>query len=274
MTYVEKLADFPVKTVEIQGQTQAYREAGQGDLSLILLHGISSGSGSWVNQLADLGQIFRIIAWDAPGYGQSDGLTTAAPNATDFAIRLKGLLDALDIKKAIVVGHSLGALQASAFTHLYPEYVEHLLLANAAQGYARCDDLTKQQVFEKRPKLLQQLGARGMAASRGPYLVYKQDADALALIEHVMLNLSLAGFSKASYLLAYDEIRNYLTDLKVPCVVIAGEQDGITPIAGIQELANELNLHNFQSIADAGHLSYVDQPEVFKQIILTTSNRS
>lgn len=274
MTYVEQLTDFPVKTVEIQGQTQAYREAGQGDVTLVLLHGISSGSGSWVNQLADLGQTFRIIAWDAPGYGQSDGVISATPNATDFAVRLKGLFDALAIQTAIVVGHSLGALQASAFAYLYPASVVQLVIANVAQGYAQHDELTKQQIFEKRPKMLQQLGAAGMAASRGPYLVYKQDAEALALIGNVMANLRIDGFRKASYLLAYDEIRNYLTDLKVPCVVIAGEKDGITPVDGIQELVDELNLHNFQRIADAGHLSYVDQPEAFKQIILTISQES
>ncbi|EPL8632749.1 alpha/beta fold hydrolase, partial [Acinetobacter baumannii] len=50
MTLIEKLAEFPVKTVNVQGQQQAYREAGQGEY-LVLLHGISSGSASWVNQL-------------------------------------------------------------------------------------------------------------------------------------------------------------------------------------------------------------------------------
>ena len=68
-----------------------------------------------------------------------------------------------------------------------------------------------------------------MAASRGPHLIYKQDPQALALVSEVMGQLTLDGFTRASYLLAYDEIRNYLTDLKVPCVVIAGDKDEITP---------------------------------------------
>lgn len=274
MTYVEKLADFPVKTQLIQGQTQAYREAGQGDIHVVLLHGISSGSGSWVNQLEGLGQHFHIVAWDAPGYGQSDALATSAPNAADYAVRLKALFDALGIQKAIVVGHSLGALQASAFAARYPAYVQQLVIANVAQGYARSDALTKLQVFEKRPEMLQKLGAIGMAASRGPHLIYKQDSNALALIENVMANLTLDGFRNASYLLAYDEIRDYLTDLTVACMVIAGEQDGITPVDGIGQLVDELNLQNFQCIADAGHLSYVDQPVAFNQIILTISQKS
>ena len=73
----------------------------------------------------------------------------------------------------------------------------------------------------------------------------------------------------ASYLLAYDEIRNYLTDIRVPCVVIAGDQDQITPAQGIQDLAAEMQLSRCHLITDAGHLSYVDQPQQFNDIILS-----
>lgn len=274
MSLVEKLTDFPVKTVVINGETQAYREAGQGQQYLVLLHGISSGSGSWLNQLEQLAQDFHIVAWDAPGYGQSDVLAVSEPKATDYAARLEALFDVLDIQKAIVVGHSLGALQASAFAHCYPERVQDLVICNAAQGYANSDEETKQQVFAKRPKMLAELGADGMANSRGPHLIYKQDAEALALLKNVMKQLTLEGFTKASYLLAYDEIRNYLTDLTVPCYVVAGEKDGITPVEGILKLVNDLKLSHFECIKDAGHLSYVDQPEVFNNIILTILNQS
>ncbi|WP_237585554.1 alpha/beta fold hydrolase, partial [Alkalibacterium sp. MB6] len=86
-----------------------------------------------------LSQHFHVIAWDAPGYGLSDGLSTDQPNAADYAERVLGLMDALNIPKAVVIGHSLGALQASAFAHLYPERVQTLVIANAAQGYQRSD---------------------------------------------------------------------------------------------------------------------------------------
>lgn len=100
MTLIEKLAEFPVKMVNVQGQQQAYREAGQGEY-LVLLHGISSGSASWVNQLEVLSHHFHVIAWDAPGYGKSDELLTDQPNATDYAKRLAGLFDALKLKKQL-----------------------------------------------------------------------------------------------------------------------------------------------------------------------------
>ena len=66
MTLIDTLAKYPVQTIEINGQLQAYREAGQGQ-TLILLHGISSGSASWVNQLDVLSHHFHVIAWDEIG---------------------------------------------------------------------------------------------------------------------------------------------------------------------------------------------------------------
>ncbi|WP_216069704.1 alpha/beta fold hydrolase [Acinetobacter soli] len=269
MTLVEKLQHFPVQMLEISGATQAYRESGSGEQVLVLLHGISSGSGSWVQQLETLGHHFRVIAWDAPGYGLSDPLNTAEPKATDYAERLKALLDGLNIDTAIVVGHSLGALQASAFAQCYPDRVEQLIIANVAQGYERYSAEQQADVYHKRPKLLVELGQTGLAQTRGPHLTFLKTPVILELIEQVMQNLHLEGFTHASYLLAYDEIRNYLNGLKVPCTVIAGQCDSITPAEAIKKLAQEIQCQNYIEIQAAGHLSYVDQVESFNQIVLS-----
>ncbi|OTG92124.1 alpha/beta fold hydrolase [Acinetobacter sp. ANC 3813] len=275
MTLIEQLAQFELKMIQFDGVQQSYREAGTGKV-LVLLHGISSGSGSWVKQLQDLSHHFHVIAWDAPGYGQSDRLVTK-PNAADYAKRLKGMLDALDLnlgsgqgqEQIILVGHSLGAMQAAAFNALYPDAVEALVIANVAQGYKGSDAQKQQDVFEKRPKMLQTLGASGMAQSRGPHLVANASAEALALIEAVMHNIHLDGFSDASYLLAYDAIQSYLNPEQHNIHVIKGMADGITPPQDIQALADQFQLKPCYDIAAAGHLSYLDQAEQFNQILLS-----
>ncbi|WP_171294328.1 alpha/beta fold hydrolase [Acinetobacter sp. MB5] len=269
MTLTEKLKQFPIQHVDINGYQQAYREAGTGDQYLVLLHGISSGSGSWVNQLDELSQHFHVVAWDAPGYGLSDALTTSTPNAEDYAQRLAALFTALKIEQAIVVGHSLGALQASAFARLYPHFVKQLVIANVAQGYQRYSAEKQAEVYAKRPKMLAELGNLGLAQTRGPNLTYLKLPQTIELIECVMQNLQLGGFTQASYLLAYDEIRNYLKDFGGQCVIVAGQQDSITPPQAIAELAQEMDCQNYIEIAEAGHLSYVDQPKAFNAIILS-----
>lgn len=268
MTYIEQLAAYELKTIQLNGVQQSYRETGQGK-PLVLLHGISSGSGSWIKQLQDLGQHFHILAWDAPGYGASDALDTAEPKATEYATRLKDLLDALNLTDIILVGHSLGALQAAAFNALYPEYVNALVLANVAQGYKGFDAQKQQEVFEKRPKMLKALGATGMAQSRGPHLVSNASSESLALIEAVMQEISLTGFTQASYLLAYDCIQSYLQEQQKNTHVVMGMSDGITPAQDIQALADQFQLKQCYEIADAGHLSYLDQAAQFNQILLS-----
>lgn len=268
MTLIDQLAQFELKTVQFDGVQQSYREAGTGK-ALVLLHGISSGSGSWVKQLQSLSHHFHIIAWDAPGYGQSDRLAMVHPNAADYAQRLKGMLDALGLSKVILIGHSLGAMQAAAFNALYPASVEALVIANVAQGYKGFDAQKQQDVFEKRPKMLQSLGASGMAQSRGPHLVAHASADALQLIEAVMQDIRLEGFTDASYLLAYDAIQSYLIQKQQHIHIIKGMADGITPPQDIQALADQFQLKQCYEIEDAGHLSYLDQADQFNKILLS-----
>lgn len=267
MTLIDQLAQFKLKTVQFDGVQQSYREAGMGK-ALVLLHGISSGSGSWVKQLQGLSHHFHVIAWDAPGYGQSDRLAAVYPNAEDYARRLKGMLDSLSLNKVILVGHSLGAMQAAAFNALYPDAVDVLVIANVAQGYKGCDAQKQQDVFEKRPKMLQSLGASGMAQSRGPHLVAHASVDALVLIEAVMQNIHLEGFTDASYLLAYDAIQSYLSPAQ-DIHVVKGMADGITPPQDIQALVDQFQLKQCYEIVDAGHLSYLDQAAQFNQILLS-----
>lgn len=268
MTLVEQLQHIPVQQIELDGVIQCYRETGsQHKQAVLLLHGISSGSGSWINQLQMLGQYFHVIAWDAPGYGQSSALTTATPDARDYAERLASLCDALQIEQAIVVGNSLGAIQASAFASLYPHKLAALILANVAQGYQHASDEVKTEVFLKRPTMLKQLGHQGMAQQRGPNLIHVKTEQNIALIQDVMRNINLTGFTHASYLLAYDQIGNYLKNIRLKPIFIAGQHDCITPAPAIAELAKHIDSQFYIEIEAAGHLSYLDQPEQFNQII-------
>ena len=251
------------------GAIQAYRDSqGQG-MTIVLLHGISSGAASWQQQFAGLGQHHRLIAWDAPGYGLSDGLDTVQPNAVDFAQRLHALVEVLQLESFVLVGHSLGALIASAYASLQAARLTGLLLANVAQGYGHCDADTRQQVFLKRPSLLQKLGNAGMAAERGPALVWRKSSEQIALITEVMQGLTLNGFSNASYLLAHDSILNYLPVSGLNTHIVYAEQDDITPKPGMLALAQKIALpaSHLHGIHEAGHLSYLDQAEAFNQVL-------
>src|SRR5262249_34554509 len=92
------------------GLTLHYMRAGSGP-ALLLLHGIGSNSRSFRHQLADLSDGFDLIAWDAPGYGQSSDPADAF-TLENLADRAVALLDELEIQRAHVLGVSMGGVIA------------------------------------------------------------------------------------------------------------------------------------------------------------------
>ncbi|HYZ30648.1 MAG TPA: alpha/beta fold hydrolase, partial [Crenalkalicoccus sp.] len=100
----------------------------------VLLHGIGSDAESWSPLLRLLDPARAVIAWDAPGYGGSDALAEAAPTPQAYATKLAGLLEALGIPRAILVGHSLGALFAARFAAGWPDRMAAVALISPALG--------------------------------------------------------------------------------------------------------------------------------------------
>lgn len=233
----------------------------------VLLHGISSGAGLWAKQFASQTGQHRLIAWDAPGYGDSVALASATPTAADYARALKALVEEAELGSFTLVGHSLGALMASAYASLYPEDVSRLVLASVAQGYGQTTAEQQQQVYEKRPSLLAKLGPEGMARERGPFLLGQSTPSNMMLVTQAMQRLTLEGFTAASYLLAYDSIDYYLPAIHDSIDVIYGEDDGITPPAGMQALQQRYARIRLHAVPQAGHLLYVDQPQAFDEVV-------
>ena len=131
---------FAPRVAMLGEQQLQFRESGHGaSITHVLLHGIGSGSASWVQQLdvvADASAL-RVLAWDAPGYAGSSALSPAEPTATDYAQQLWAWLDVLGCHTPIVlVGHSLGALMAASAAALQPARIARLVLLSPARGYA------------------------------------------------------------------------------------------------------------------------------------------
>ena len=105
-----------------------------------------------------------MLAWDMPGYGESPMLAVERANAGDYSDALAAMLDRAGVWHAVLVGHSLGALVASAFAAKFPERVIHLVLADAAQGYGNAAPAQREQVWRNREQQM----ALGGDISRRP----------------------------------------------------------------------------------------------------------
>ncbi|MGE8395087.1 alpha/beta fold hydrolase [Pseudomonas sp. BIGb0427] len=257
---------FPQRLVQLASGAQAIREAGQGP-AIVLLHGIGSGAASWLQVALQLSQQARVIAWDAPGYGDSSPLANPAPQAVDYARRLRHLLDALQIADCLLVGHSLGALSAAALAQQQPQRVRRLVLISPARGYgdpARAEQA--QQVRRQRLHNLEQLGIAQMAHQRSAHMLSPAaSSEARAWVQWNMARLLPQGYRQAIELLCGDDLLRYAA-LAVPCEVHCGAADSITRPEDCQALAKALGAA-FALIAEAGHASPIEQPEAVATLL-------
>src|SRR5690606_23223489 len=259
---------FPARAVAVGGGAQvSVRECGEGaGLPLVCLHGIGSGSASWLEAAQILAPRTRLIAWDAPGYGDSTPLPMDAPRGADYAQRLHELLDALGIARCVLVGHSLGALMAAPAAQR-SERIAALVLISPAQGYgAPGREADRARVHAERLASLQELGIAGMAAKRAGRLV-SEHASPLARqwVRWNMARLHERGYRQAIELLCGGDL---LADLPaaVPTTVACGALDVVTPPAGCAEVARRCGVP-LESIADAGHASYVERPQAVAALL-------
>jgi pimeloyl-ACP methyl ester carboxylesterase len=234
--------------------------------ALMLLHGISSGAASWHKQMALAGGC--VLAWDMPGYGASPMLNVEKADAGDYAEALATFLDKAQVRQAVLVGHSLGALIAAAFAATYPERVAHLVLANPAQGYGQAAPEQREQVWRSREQQIA-LGGEILAQTRAAKLLrpgaHQED---VATVAAGMRRLRAEGYLAAAWMLVHEDIHRWLGQYRGGCEVWCGALDGIVPPETAQALAQRYGAP-YWAIPDAGHASYLDNAALVNQRLLT-----
>lgn len=265
-------------TVPLRPQTMALprtrggisyvERAGDGPV-VVFLHGIGSNAASFARLFDAMPPAYRLIAWNAPGYGGSTPLEADWPVAADYADALAEFLDALGITTCTLVGHSLGTLMGAAFAKAHPDRVSHLVLAACAQGYGVALGDPMPEGVAKRISDLQELGPKAFAATRAARLVHAPDTapEVVARVEGAMAQVDPSGYAQAVRMLASGDLAACLTGLRTPCSFIIGAQDQVTPEAqtlrAAQAWAGDQNAPGIIRISDAGHAVYVQQPDAF-----------
>jgi len=267
------LAAYPTQKVSTRRGIISYREAGAGP-ALCLLHGISSQSGSWVHQLDALAPRFHVVAWDAPGYGDSDRLPANAPATSDYAESLAGLLDALGIDRTLLVGSSFGALIAGAFAATRPDRVMGQVLLSPAGGYGLADASEREAKLAGRLQRLARLGPQGLAQDLpAGMLSQRASAEARALAAWSTARIRPDGYSQAARTLALGRLIEDAQSYPGPVLVVAGTEDKITPPAGSERIARAFQRGSFRLIENAGHLCLLDAPAVINSAIADMAQR-
>ena len=266
------LAAFPLHHADTPLGRLAYRCAGTG-APLVLLHGIGSGSASWLRQLQGLSDRCTVLAWDAPGYGESSPLPQASPTASDYAVHLWAWLDAIGVDRIHLVGHSLGALMAGAAARLAPARVVRLTLLAPAGGYGKADAAVRESKLRDRLANLESLGPAGMAEKRGAAMLSpRASPEQVTFIKSVMAQVDPAGYAQAARMLCNGDLAGDLDVIlgasHCPIVVASGSLDGVTPPAACAAVATAPRtvLHD---LGPAGHACPLEAADAVNHLLAT-----
>jgi len=235
-------------------------EAGGGDATpIVFLHGVGSDKSVWHPQLGHFGRERRAVAFDYPGYGDSD----PAPDGTtrdDFAAAILSAMSELGIGRAHVCGLSLGGVVAIAMHAAAPERIASLILADT---FAQHPD--GQAIYER---ALAVTDLRALAEARVDVLL-AQPADPAVRSEVVetMAKIAPAAYRVGAEAVWLADQGARVAEIGVPSLVLCGGADVITPPALSLALTQLIPGARYEAIAGAGHISNLERSEAFNAVV-------
>ena len=243
------------------GQAIGVEEAGGGDaVPIVFLHGVGSDKSVWAPQLEHFGQARRAIAFDYPGYGESD---PARPGTTrdDFAASILAAMDALDIGQAHVCGLSLGGVIAIALHHSAPERCASLILADSFAAHP-----DGQAIYDR--SIAASHSMAELAAARTPALLAAGASETLHReVRETMARVDPEAFRIGAEAVWLADQRDRVAAIDVPTLVLVGDQDSVTPLELSQELADMIPGAELHILAGAGHLANIERPADFNRLV-------
>ncbi len=251
---------------EINGISLAYYDHGTG-LPLIFLHAFPLNQMMWAEQQV-LASRFRIITIDLRGHGESD-----APlwhySLDQSADDVRVLMDHLSIRKAAFVGLSMGGYILLAFYRKFADRVKGLALADTR---AQADTAEGKEARFHMAQTAYQKGPSAIADIMIPKLLspatIRTRPDLVQRVRRMIEGNQVSGI--AGDLMAMAQRPNsvpFLKEISCPTQIIVGELDLATPPSDAKLMAEQIPGARMAVIPKAAHLSNVDQPNVFNQIV-------
>lgn len=253
-----------------------YEISGSGPVANVIMfaHSLGSDLSIWGAQKSALagwnapnGVRHTVLTYDLRGHGQ----TTATSGAYDFdllAADAVALLDALKIEKASFVGISLGGMIGQALALAAPERLNKLVLADTTSAYPPEAQATW-------PERIRQIEAAGLEPLITPTLErwftapYRAAHPAvISRIGNLIRTTAPTGYIGCCHAISKLDFASRLAAIKLPTLVMVGDQDAGTPPAMAQALANGIPAAQLEIIAGAAHLSNIEQAETFNRHLL------
>jgi pimeloyl-ACP methyl ester carboxylesterase len=246
------------KTIQVDGLTVFYREAGDKNKpAILLLHGFPSSSHMYRNLINDLSDDFHLIAPDYPGFGQS-----SAPSPSDytysfdnFALTINHFIDALELKKFVLFMHDYGGPVGFRIASQRPERIQALIVQNAnAYNEGLGEALNPLVAYIQNPNATTEKSARSYLTPEAVKWLYTEGAenhlkispDSYTIDQYYLSRpgndeIQLALFKNyGTNLPLYDSWQSYFRKHQPLTMVISGKNDKLFLAAGAEAFKKDI----------------------------------
>jgi pimeloyl-ACP methyl ester carboxylesterase len=253
---------------------------------LVFVHGLGGSWPNWLEQLATLSASRRVIAMDLPGFGHSPMPRGEHRPGTEITISgyarlLDGLLGALGLDAAALVGNSMGGFIAAELAIAFPQRVERLVLVSAA-GISTTGEPRATRALPAMRRLQTVLAATGgWVASKSDTVARRarlRDALLSLVVAHpsrlpaALAAEQIRGAGKPGFIQALQAVLDYdvierLPEIACPTLIVWGARDRLIPVRDADRFAELIPNSRKAIFADTGHMAMLERPAAFNALL-------
>jgi 3-oxoadipate enol-lactonase len=244
-------------------------EEGDGDITVLMLHGIGGGRDAFAHQMKPLANAgFHAVSWDMPGYGHS---AIVDPYSFEsLAEECIELIDVLEPGRLVLLGHSMGGMVAQEVAARVPERLAGLVLVGTSAAFGKSDGAWQRDFIEERTapldagRAMRELASQLVVQMMSPSASEGARREAIEVMSHVpppTYRLALQA------LMGFDR-REQLASLKMPVLLIAGNDDRNASPAVMTGMAERMPHAQLICLEQCGHLLPIEQPDAFNAALI------
>ena len=265
-------------TVEINSLNLHYLEWGEAFRPVILLlHGFMGHAHVWDDLASALSPSYRVLALDQRGHGDSDWSADACYGMDQHFADLSVFIDSLQVKKLILLGHSMGGRNALFYTACRPEKVARLMLVDARITSGQEADPALQRQITTLPVRVRQIREVEVVLRRlYPHLTagvcshiaghgYRKNNDGW-LAPKFDMRMSRQLRKNGEPLM---DLRQMIGNVTCPVLFVRGKESPFVTQREFNRLRSALPEATFEEVPDSTHMPAHENPEIFKKIVFS-----